>query len=471
MQLPFISYDPDTLLDLNTRGAWTDEGLYASQARNFVNGYGFDLQENTTAVRGPLQSILQMPVFFVFGERLEVARLLTLLLVALALWFVAQGSTGKRLLPFFLLATMLQFHIFHFSHYAMAEMCSIAFILMSFGMISRDDGNKTKSNFRLASASLLMVAAVAMKIQFAYILGILPMSFLFDWIFAGKAERQEKSKRFLQIVTASFGAFLILFLAWILPAADYLRSVMGMETQGRFPDNLHHLWQLLEFNWQQSLCITEVLPLIVVGVLALVSLFILKIRQRLPLLFALSWLLLELHKLPMTYLPHRYLLGFYAALGLVAAIVASDWTASNIQLRRIVWAVFIVLGLVNIYHYKLSLDRRSKDLKHITEHVQDIAKNHTVIIGSWGPSVSWGSRLKTLPVWDAYTPFQDPIKETEASLVIAEFNEADSDGAWEKRGIDLDMIADSSRHFKAWRYNLVLYYLSGENDSLTTLQP
>lgn len=53
LHLPFLSSDPDPRSDVNTRGAWTDEGLYASQARNFITTGSLSLKENSTFIRGP----------------------------------------------------------------------------------------------------------------------------------------------------------------------------------------------------------------------------------------------------------------------------------------------------------------------------------------------------------------------------------------------------------------------------------
>ena len=51
MHLPFITADPDPEFDVHTRGAWTDEGLYPVQSRNFVNHGVLNLEENETIMR------------------------------------------------------------------------------------------------------------------------------------------------------------------------------------------------------------------------------------------------------------------------------------------------------------------------------------------------------------------------------------------------------------------------------------
>lgn len=57
----FLTSDPDQRVDLHTRGAFTDEGLYSAQARNFVHSGSFGFTDNTTLVRGPLFGALQIP--------------------------------------------------------------------------------------------------------------------------------------------------------------------------------------------------------------------------------------------------------------------------------------------------------------------------------------------------------------------------------------------------------------------------
>ena len=83
--IPFLGADPDTLVDIDTRGAWSDEGLYSSQIRNLVNHHTFNIKENTTFIRGPLLNIIQLPFFYFFGSKLIVCRLITLISILICL--------------------------------------------------------------------------------------------------------------------------------------------------------------------------------------------------------------------------------------------------------------------------------------------------------------------------------------------------------------------------------------------------
>ena len=83
--LPFLNADPDALVDPTTRSPWTDEGLYSSQIRSYVDHGVFDMEENSALVLSPLFSFIQLPFYLVFGTKLIVLRMIVLLATVITL--------------------------------------------------------------------------------------------------------------------------------------------------------------------------------------------------------------------------------------------------------------------------------------------------------------------------------------------------------------------------------------------------
>ncbi|MCF8297481.1 MAG: hypothetical protein K9J13_08075, partial [Saprospiraceae bacterium] len=165
MQLPFLTADPDKLVDVSTRGAWTDEGLYASQISNLVNGYEFDIEENNTFVRGPVFNVIQLPFFYIFGTKLIVSRLIVLLFTIFTLLLFVKSK--NHVFAFFLtITTLTQFHIFQFTHYGLAEMMGVNFIMLSlYFYLKFYDSGRLKIKW-LFIASLMIFLCYSTKIQY-----------------------------------------------------------------------------------------------------------------------------------------------------------------------------------------------------------------------------------------------------------------------------------------------------------------
>ena len=82
MHLPFLQSDPDAFVDVNTRGAWTDEGLYSSQIINYINTGEFNIEENNQMVISPLFTALLYPFYLIFGTNVLVGRLVVLFFIS-----------------------------------------------------------------------------------------------------------------------------------------------------------------------------------------------------------------------------------------------------------------------------------------------------------------------------------------------------------------------------------------------------
>ena len=73
LQIPFIKADPDIQISWS-RGANTDEGLHASQIRNFINHGKLGLQESDNFIKTPLFGVYLFAPIALFDSSLSVAR-------------------------------------------------------------------------------------------------------------------------------------------------------------------------------------------------------------------------------------------------------------------------------------------------------------------------------------------------------------------------------------------------------------
>ena len=124
----FIEADADLNLT-NSRGPWTDEGLYASQIRNYILHNQLNLDKSDTAIKTPLFAGILFTSFNIFGISHIIARITVLLLsFCLIIFATINSSFYKNLLIPLSLLTLFQYHVFHYSHYSLAEIVGTAFI-------------------------------------------------------------------------------------------------------------------------------------------------------------------------------------------------------------------------------------------------------------------------------------------------------------------------------------------------------
>ncbi len=470
MHIPFLSSDPDTLVDIHTRGAWTDEGLYAGTARNFINTGYIDPYENSLLTRNPLQTIVQIPVFFVFGQSIIVARILTLFVVSLAFFFLLRRRDTVSVGIILLTAGFTQFHLFHFSHYAMAEAMSTAMIMMALVCIvrvSEPELTKRRRYSSIAGAAALLFAAYSFKIQFLYIAVMLPAYTLFNWLYTLFTRHHNKGElRDIFLVSTAFTVLfaLVYVIAWYLPNREFYHFVMSREVDSRFPDNLKNIFGQAGFNFTELIFVPYLKPLIVTAGTALVAgISWLLIRpgawrpaERILFVSSLIWFILEIHKAAMTYMPHRYLVPAYTSIAVMMAVVlAVTFRKGNVIRLVTVILIALIAGWQLRYTHEAYM-RRTRDLQTVNNYLKRYNWHGKTITGAWAPSVTWGTQARVFPVWYG---FVNDHRAIDADMIITESDQDDSDRSLINRGIDLVELTDSTRRFKVWRYEVDLNWL------------
>jgi hypothetical protein len=468
----FLTSDPDQLVDVHTRGAFTDEGLYSAQARNFVNSGSFGFTDNSTLVRGPLYGALQIPFFAVAGTSRVVARLITVAAVLLALWLLAVKPWRRCFAFLLVIIAFTQFRVFQFSHYAMAEMVSIAAVVVSFLFLHSYFINKKKND--LALAALMIFVAYGLKIQFAYLAALLPavvaLFGLVRWV-----KKEISFKTFISdtaIITGfTLAHALLYFVIWYLPSQSYYDAVMAEQTGGIF-EVWEHINLTIHFNYDYYIWDAPNIPLLIFFGVALLlwilSAFgrVFKIKNHLIVLFGFVWTLAELHKLGMLYLPQRYLLGLYVAAGFFAAAVLYQFIEKGKVVKiAVLSAVFIALLFNGRYNLE-AYNRRSWQLQAANDYLQDFNWNDRVVAGAWAPSITWGTTARTMPVW---VGISDPVflrDENLPAMIVMEADQADSELFYDRHNFDLNAHTDSLKVFEVWKYQLELRWVSPGGQSL-----
>jgi len=469
--LPFLDADPDSLLSLNTRGAWTDEGLYTAQLRDFINHGSFDLYNNNGFIITPVLQIILYPFYYIFGTDIIVGRAVALLFT-IGVLFVLSASNQLRIPAlFYLLLVALQFHYFQFCHYSMGEIFAINMLLLSFfALVKFEEYFSHAKKLRwLLLAVFFSFLAYGVKIQFAYIVILVPGALLFKaWSVPRKLNniRKEYYKAFGISVLFTLALGLIYLLTWYLPNRGFYDYIMNYETSERFKSSISGLIEVYRFNFRHIIWVTELRPLLLITLIGLIGLVTFITRNSknksipLSLIYGVLWLLIEQHKIAMIYLPTRYFLSLIAAAGIVASLSLGLLSMQNAWAIKIILPVVFVMAFLNLTFVYQTWQRRTYDIRAVQTYLENssLDKNRPVL-GIWAYTLASESKSPTVGIRHNYLNDKDPLRTYLPQLVITEFNQAESDSAWARQGIDLAAASDSVRRFKVWRYDLDFYWI------------
>lgn len=471
LQLPFLTADPETNVEPLMRGAWTDEGLYASQIRNYVDHGNFDIKENTTFLRGPVYNIIQLPFFFVLGTSLLVNRLIVLLITLFVLYLFLREEKLRDFGIFLSLFAFLQFRIFHFIHFGMPEMICVDFVLLSLFFLLKifEQQNEKKKIWMILYSSLFMFLSYATKIQYLYVAAIVPITlFLISLADSIKEKKIEwhQYKIFAWSFIFSVGFAAVYYFAWYLPNKDFYDYIMTSETGGRYSDTFKEIRLVAQFNYEHVLWVKELKAFIAHFYIVLavsVIIFIIK-RKRTPLsiiaLFSIIWVIIEIHKIPGIYIPYRYLISLFFAVGVFVASVYSVFTYHFKKIKTFIFILAIIFGIYNFKYYFNSVKARTYNLTSVNDYMARYDLKSKTVIGPWASSVCWKSKSTTKPVWNKYLNWEGPIKKFKPVAIVSEIGETDSDFAYKSQGINLDSISDSCRVFDVWNVKIGVYWVN-----------
>jgi len=462
LHLPFLHADPDYFLSFS-RDAFTDEGLNTSQVRNYINHGYLDLNECDNMIKSPLFNLLLFLPLKIFGTHLIVARITVLFCLLISLFFISRHDYFSQITPLLLATTLLQYYIFQYSHFSLSEMMAVSGILLGVFFLFLFFQNQKQ--YQLFLSALFLSVAYFLKIQFVYIIVLLPASIIVNWITGIAAINH--LKRLLQ-GTGWLLLFLgIYFLAWYLPFQHTYHYVMSDQVTGKFA-GLRRIPYTILFNITYILFSGQTWwfnSLVIICFLIGVFIFIRSQDTNFKLMFMLSclWTIIELHKIMMLYLPSRYLVSYYFAAGLMCSVVLRQLFLFKIQhtiLRRIAIVLVSLFFIGNSIHYGLLMARRNYNIQAVNDYFSATLKNpDQPIMGVWGTNTTWDCRARTIPVWKDFMNDKDIANRFHPQAIVSEPDEGESNQAYSSQGIKLQEVADSSRAFQVGRWSVVVYWV------------
>lgn len=474
LQIPFLQADPDLFLS-HSRDAHSDEGLNTIQIRNYVN-YGYlNPWECDNLMKNPLFNVVLWLPFEIFGTKWIVARLTVLTLVIGIFLLIGANKPWRKWLAFTIPVVLFQFHVFQYSHFALAEMLAIGFILlgMYFLVSMFVESNASKRKYFLILGLICIHASWFTKIQFIYaeiIALVFIMIYMIKLLISKNSIKHVLSLFITGIITSGILIGLYYFL-WYKPFQEPYTYIMNNQASNRFGFN-QYFWKILGENYQRYFTTQYVKPFWIIFLAGLPIGVWAWLKSKNPLfsgimLFLFIWICVELHKITIQHVPSRYLLSGYVAcllwIGTVCYGVYTKVKSSHENKGKRLYYISLILltGLwcTHMYSYFSSYQRRTFQVRDINQYMRNYTQIDLVVIGPWAPTISWNSRIKSLPVWKDFLNDRK-IKDTfHPDIVVTEPGEADSDGAFCADQFDVVNESDSVKKIWIGKWPVHIYWM------------
>lgn len=482
LQALFLTADPS--LDISfSRGPWTDEGHNTCQIRNFVNTGDLTLDKSDNLIKTPLFGALLVLPYKLFGTGMAVGRAVVLMLTLLSFFFISKRWELMKWSVLLSIPTVLmQYHIFHFTHYSMAEMLSVSSVFIGISIFGRGMLNGHHLKAGLLSAAFISIAWL-LKIQFVYLIFLIPVFGVLHFI-RNRIVDKEPNSDFLKLLAYHVGFALLLVLAygllWYLPNQELFHEVMADQTAGRFigieKGNIGGV--LKDMLYTLYFHVLRPVELRVFNVVVLISLMVglyfyasrsATVHFKIMFGLTLAWLLIELHKFGMLYLPTRYLISFFFPAGLLVPVVLleahhrsklSNTSRSIFYLLTLSAMVLVVANAKDVLH---SVGSRTYHIEYANQLVLSSQLGQRPIIGPWAPAVSWGSESVSYPIWKGYFNDQNIFSEHDPGLLVLEEGDPDAMNVLTNEVNDINMIADSTKLVQMGRWKVRMVWVKKDH--------
>ncbi len=453
-QILFLTSDADLSIASGSRGAWSDEGLNTCQIRNFIHHNQFNLLDCDNFLKSPLFSFFLFPFFKLFGISLLKARAITLMFsFSLLLVFLIRKSTVFIGISF-ILTTALLLPIHQYSHLCVPEIyCSLLIIASILTISNSQEKNKTTT-----SSIALLIFAILFKIQFIYIL-VIPISTSYIIYYREKSIDNKKQlfKAFLLVSLFLLSAFLL----WKLPFKNEWSHILKI-----LPDfsidqiNIDQIKLNIKNNFISKRYIIHTIIFIIS-----ISSMIYNLRNKkynketiILIIASLTWVILESHKLVYTYLPLRYLISLYISMGFFTSIIIGhQLNQTKLSDNKLSVSILIFVFIFNVLYLKKSFNERQYTVQIANNYFKKLTNDNDVIIGSWAPGITWETKCYSYPIWEKFLGKRDPLKYYNPNYIITEINQEDSDSAYFKNNIALNVNTKTIIRLKIAQWNLKIY--------------
>jgi hypothetical protein len=475
LQLPFLLADAESGLGWS-RGPYTDEGLYTAQIRNALITGHLDLAESDAVIKQPLFAAAAWLVLSTFGDSMASFRLAVIVFSGAMLAIFASGP-GKfaRVVRIAVLFGFLSYFPFHYGHLAMAEVpCSITIVAGLYFIHKRLSGSGW---WTVPVSGFLLFVTYAAKIQFAYVALIPPFAFFLAMVLRWTSSGAPLDKRLwldviLSLAIAAFFAVLY-FVVWVRPNLELFSFVLSTQATER-TSSLTQIWGMVFRNildLVSNYFIWSIFLLVLVGLGGAwqewrTSAGDVSRRQAWIALIApaTAWLILEAHKLGLSYLPSRYLVSSFLAFAMVGATGLSMmrwqlWSGNPPSLQKIVAPLLAAAMVANAALYGYSLQGRTYVISNAQLELAETGRwQGKVVLGAWASSLFWGTGAITKPVWKNYFNDKDIIARNKPSGIVTEVDEEDSKGAFRGDGIEFPLSSHKVINIRNWK--ILIYEIS-----------
>lgn len=474
LQIPFLQADPDLFLS-HSRDAHSDEGLNTVQIRNYVNFGYLNPWECDNLMKNPLFNLILWLPFEIFGTKWIVARLTVLTLVIAAFALMGINKSWRTWLTFIIPVVLFQFHVFQYSHFALAEMLAIGFIIlgMYFLVTMFIESDIKKGNSALVLGLICIHFSWFTKIQFLYV-EVVALIFIFIYLLKLLMSKKN-AKHILQIFITSLLTTGILiglyYFLWYSPYQEPFNYIMNNQASNRFGFN-KYFWQIVAENYNRYFSTQYVKPFWIIFLVTLPLGVWTWIKSQNPrfkaiMLFLSAWIFIELHKITIQHVPSRYLLSGYIAcllwVGTTGYGIYTNVKSSHEKNGKGLFILFMILliGLwgTHMYSYFTSYQRRTFQIAYINQYIRNYNQHDLVVIGPWAPTISWNSHIKSLPVWKDFLNDKKIKDNFHPDIVVTEPGEADSDGAFCADNFDVVNEADSVKKIWIGKWPVHIYWM------------
>jgi hypothetical protein len=438
-------------------------------------------------------SLLLLLPFTLLGTDLEIARLTLLTICFISLAYLAKDSVISNIILPFALITLLQYHVFQFSHLSVSEMFACMCMVMSMkfliGHCTTVRGSKKTLNLILAS--FFIAIAIFLKVQYVYAALIIPAVFtviIARRYFQTKTFPREDAMNFMVFSACLTVWGLLYFFLILLPFKPAVEFMITDDVIGRYPEFTEYwLSPVIELT---HLTITSFIDFFLHGLmLPFTLLFAMSLIAgswlitqktdktfKLIITFSLIWFCLEIHKLSIMWVPTRYLIGMIISMGIFTSVIIAELmkqygadairthNPKRMRTKRLLIGLYFATVLItvgnNIKNLGNSYMNRSSEMEEINNYVKNANIDNHIVLGEWGPAITWKSNAHVIPRRKEQIDIQD-LKYYRPALAVIEYRDYEASSVYGTMRLDLYEHADSVRKFRVNdQYNLELFWIN-----------
>jgi 4-amino-4-deoxy-L-arabinose transferase-like glycosyltransferase len=323
-----------------------DEGWYVHNAVNRILFGKWELGNYNLYLYIPGYTLIQWVTFYLFGVSPATARLMNVLLSLLSIfliWASLKGNVEDRVGLWAMAFCGFNF-IFTMYNRTVLVVTTIIFPLMlSFYFLMQ--ARRTRD---IVFAGLAAASSFYIRISGLYFGAVVSLAMIIDLFLCDPGERREKWNKLWIFIGSFLAGIAVFFLIWVFPRytewfALLEHHFVGHVNPSRLFTNIIWLFRLNFFHRSPVVSSLAFLYMAVTGY----RILFLRSRMRLMELIVFCWVLIPFIMLCLSdYHPHRYMIIFFPAMAMAAALFLEGVDRWELKRLRIGPIGFLYLGAV-----------------------------------------------------------------------------------------------------------------------------